>query len=267
MSKCIILTCAIFLLSPLYYADCRNCPQNEKPGVPNYEIKCKAAVRIQNYHAAVISGCVCVQGLLRNTKGVCVSPNNCDSCGTNEVFTLCANGCENTCAEPNLMTRCVAADCTPGCVCVANYLRNDQGQCVRPTDCSLGCGGDPNAFLNPCGNNCPLTCENKDKPPPCALICLPSACKCNPGYVIGPGGKCILPKNCPSCNSLTEIYSCSYGCEPTCATLSDPCTPNATCVNICNCKEGFARDSTGACVPMNLCPPKTTSTSTVQPLG
>jgi len=65
----------------------------------------------------------------------------------NEVFSDCGNLCEDSCANNcdlsefqsfSVFNATTNADCEPGCYCKANYIRNDDDECVfnRPVVCS-----------------------------------------------------------------------------------------------------------------------------------
>ncbi|XP_077292844.1 zonadhesin-like [Arctopsyche grandis] len=203
-------------------------------------------------------GCICKNGYLRNTRGVCVPPVQCDTCKPNEIFDLCRNTmCQNTCAEPDLQIRCKPLGCIAGCVCRPGYLRNENRDCVRPEQCKPKCN-DPNEVFTPCGDVCPITCANKDQIRICPAVCrIDGGCVCKPGYVRSWKGVCIKPKQCPTCSGPNEFYSCGSACDTTCATLGDTCPiVNIRCNERCYCKNGFARNNRNVCIPIKKCPPR-----------
>ncbi|CAF4784600.1 unnamed protein product [Pieris macdunnoughi] len=60
-------------------------------------------------------------------------------CPENEVFVECKLAtCWKTCQELKNRGPCpsIAAGCVdPGCVCISDYLRNDEGICVKYEEC------------------------------------------------------------------------------------------------------------------------------------
>ncbi|XP_076630822.1 venom metalloprotease inhibitor-like [Colletes latitarsis] len=59
------------------------------------------------------------------------------------------------------------------------------------------------------------------------------------------------------CNRPHEEYQCGSACQTTCQNLGEPCPiVNIRCNDDCYCKEGYARDCRGICIPIKLCPGK-----------
>ncbi|KAF2905487.1 hypothetical protein ILUMI_00685 [Ignelater luminosus] len=59
------------------------------------------------------------------------------------------------------------------------------------------------------------------------------------------------------CTRPNERYDCGSACQNECATLGEPCPiVNIRCNDACYCIPGYARDSTGTCIPESQCPPK-----------
>lgn len=230
------------------YSECGNNGCQNTCANPDIAAICKAACN---------PGCVCKNTYLRNTKNVCVSAAECDTCKECEIFDLSGKTeCVNTCKEPNKMANCVPERPIAGCICRPGYLRNDNDECVLPNKCEAGCGGDPNAEWSECGDPCPITCDNKDDQIACITICQSGACKCKEGFVRDYRGKCIIPNKCQKCGK-NEFFNCGSACDTTCATLGEACTIiNKKCVEMCYCKDGFARDDKGACIPIDQCPIK-----------
>lgn len=57
------------------------------------------------------------------------------------------------------------------------------------------------------------------------------------------------------CTRPNEQYECGSACDTDCATLGEPCPiVNIRCNDSCYCKDGFARDSTKNCIPIEQCP-------------
>lgn len=56
-------------------------------------------------------------------------------CPEGEAYSNCgANECQNTCSDFMKMMNCTAA-CTPGCVCVLGYVRDENGVCIPAETC------------------------------------------------------------------------------------------------------------------------------------
>ncbi|XP_076240260.1 venom metalloprotease inhibitor-like [Calliopsis andreniformis] len=59
------------------------------------------------------------------------------------------------------------------------------------------------------------------------------------------------------CNRPNEEYQCGSACQTTCATLGQQCPIiNIRCNDDCYCKDGYARDCRGVCIPIKSCPGK-----------
>ena len=61
----------------------------------------------------------------------------------------------------------------------------------------------------------------------------------------------MLQKDCP-CGENEEFDTCG-GCEKICSDPDRPCQEG--CIQQCECKEGFFRDSNGLCVRGDECEP------------
>ncbi|KAF7280130.1 venom metalloprotease inhibitor-like [Rhynchophorus ferrugineus] len=60
-----------------------------------------------------------------------------------------------------------------------------------------------------------------------------------------------------NCTKPHEHYSCGSACQTECDTLGDPCPiVNFRCNDHCYCCPGYARDCSGHCIPITLCPAK-----------
>ncbi|ALC48167.1 CG42259 [Drosophila busckii] len=61
----------------------------------------------------------------------------------------------------------------------------------------------------------------------------------------------LNPRTCPK----HEVYlTCGGSCQTECATLGDPCLiRHIRCPDGCYCKENFARNAAGACIPISQC--------------
>ncbi|XP_077291694.1 zonadhesin-like [Arctopsyche grandis] len=239
----------------------KQCPNNEifsECGNHGCQNTCASPDIAARCRAACNPGCICKEGYLRNTKKVCVPALECDTCKSNEIFDLCGNtGCVNTCAEPDLQSRCLPEMCIAGCICLPGYLRDDLKKCVKPKDCKPLCTG-ANELFDSCGETCPTTCANKEEVNRnCDAQCREGGgCICKPGYIRGWNRNCIKPEECPTCDGPNEFFSCGSACDATCATLGEVCPiVNFKCNEMCYCKEGFARDSKGVCISIKDCPP------------
>nr|WIM01337.1 zonadhesin-like protein 4 [Limnephilus flavicornis] len=217
---------------------------------------CAKPTFAQISRCACIPGCICIDGYLRNSKNLCVAPQQCDTCKENEEFSACdAHGCRNTCAEPDLLLRCTyLPGCYPGCICKEGFLKNADGVCVPEATCVNQCP-NPNESYNTCGTACPKTCENKDKEIFCTFQCV-TGCFCNDGYVRDANGVCILPESCPLvCGPNQVINEC-----PACP--AGQICPKI-CIPRCECIPGYIFDTTGTCTKVTTtCAPKTTKAPT-----
>lgn len=70
---------------------------------------------------------------------LCIDKNNNffkAQCGENQHYEVCGvNGCENTCAQPDLESVCRNIRCQEGCYCDEGYIRAPNGECVLPENC------------------------------------------------------------------------------------------------------------------------------------
>ncbi|XP_039439707.1 zonadhesin-like [Culex pipiens pallens] len=254
------------------------------------------ATRICTFQCVI--GCACQDGFVRNHDGRCVLPSECPDlpeesslimpeCAPNEVFSECGTACPDTCAnlddpKPRPCTR----NCVIGCICQEGFVRNDEGQCVLPSQCPNSdaiassslllaplpeCG--PNELYNECGTACPETCDTFNglvENRACILLCVPG-CFCKDGFVRNKDGQCIPPSECPNPTGSTptieivtpvcgknEIFSkCGTACPTTCDTILG-LTDNRICPTICRigcvCQNGFVRNQSGQCVAPSECP-------------
>ncbi|KAG8183312.1 hypothetical protein JTE90_002804 [Oedothorax gibbosus] len=205
-----------------------------------------------------VEGCFCKDGYVRNDEGICVKPNQCpeDVCGINEVYKDCGTACPKTCANRNIKIACIDK-CVEGCFCKDGYVRNDEGICVKPSQCPAETCGDREEYTD-CGTACPLTCDNMDDPPFCTLQCVPG-CFCEPGLVRNSEGKCVEPYECPAdvCGANEVFKECGTACPKTCDNRNVEIACIDKCVEGCFCKDGFVRNDEGACVKPHQCPAET----------
>ena len=116
----------------------------------------------------------------------------------------------------------------------------------------------PNSHFETCASPCRQRCN---EPPPqiCTLNCY-VGCVCDSGYVLDNNDNCVKPEDCPvprfrripRCGPNEEFKFCGTACEPTCENPGPrPCTRQ--CVQGCQCRNGFYRNSRNQCVPLNKC--------------
>ncbi|XP_044764009.1 inducible metalloproteinase inhibitor protein [Coccinella septempunctata] len=59
---------------------------------------------------------------------------------------------------------------------------------------------------------------------------------------------------CLECSRSNEEWMCGSACHESCHNIGQPCPIiNAYC-NACYCEEGYVRDDSGQCIPVNECP-------------
>ncbi|XP_063800004.1 epidermal growth factor-like protein [Pseudophryne corroboree] len=190
-------------------------------------------------------------------------PGSCT--GANEEYKECPSNCPLTCENRDKGIVCTQECRLPGkCQCMQGYVRNSEGTCVDPKQCppKQTCPG-ANEEYKECPSNCPLTCENWDKEIACTLQCrYPGECQCKEGYVRNSEGTCVDPKQCPpkrTCTGANEEYrDCPSNCPLTCENWDKGigCSKECRLPGKCQCKEGYVRNSRGACVHHKECPPK-----------
>ncbi|CAB3399116.1 unnamed protein product [Caenorhabditis bovis] len=171
-------------------------------------------------------GCTCIDGFYRNSKGICVSREECDTflethsnitCGKNEVLSTC----HNPCSEPNCVSnpsQMCTLMCFQGCSCIEGFYRNLDGECVQHSECpqddAIRTCGTNETFSN-CYNTCEEPkCQKSNENAMCEMCA--QGCTCNDGFHRSPEGTCVAHEDCPpvmKCpkdNVFTECYnSCS----------------------------------------------------------
>ncbi|XP_020802907.1 chymotrypsin inhibitor [Drosophila serrata] len=66
-----------------------------------------------------------------------------------------------------------------------------------------------------------------------------------------------IPITPRACGANEKFLPCGPSCQTECATLGDPClVRHIRCPDGCYCNEGFARDASGTCIPINKCQKK-----------
>ncbi|KAK0074419.1 hypothetical protein PV325_008383 [Microctonus aethiopoides] len=166
--------------------------------------------------------CECEEGYVRAPNGQCVRlsqcpvidpvPNpdpQCPICtgGPHDHCTSCGSACPPTCNQRTDIA-CPAVCVENVCQCDHGYVRASNGQCVRPSQCSIIdpvpnpdpqcpiCTGGPHDHCTSCGSACAPAC-GKPTDIACAAVCLENVCQCDDGYVRGPNNQCILRSQCP----------------------------------------------------------------------
>lgn len=207
--------------------------------------------------AQCVAGCFCEDGYVRDDNENCILPQDCPNitCTGNEVYSECgANGCQNTCDNPNLEQVCRGI-CIPGCVCEEGFVRDANGICISQNLCPRTECTKDHEYYTDCGTACPLYC-NVPFVNFCTLQCVPG-CFCEDGYFRDTNGNCVLPQDCPKIDCPEhEVYSdCeANGCQNTCENPNMSQLCDGMCIPGCVCEEGYIRDANGTCVSIDQCP-------------
>jgi hypothetical protein len=205
-----------------------------------------------------------------------------DKCGPNAEYLQCGSACAPDCANPGAPTMCTM-QCIAGCFCMEGFLKNANGDCVRPQHCEtvhhIPGMQKPTIPMPPpvCGDNeefreckgCDGTCKNPN--PLCPRICV-RGCACKPGHVRSETGQCIMTQQCSipqpesliknhgpgpviKCGMNEEFRQCK-GCDGTCKNPNPICT--RICVPGCACQQGYVRsEEKGECMMMRDCSSET----------
>ncbi|GBO36169.1 hypothetical protein AVEN_260236-1, partial [Araneus ventricosus] len=193
------------------------------------------------------SGCFCKKGLLLDSQGKCVEPDECDECsGVNEEVVPCAKPC-NTCL---IRGNCKLKRCIKGCDCKSGYYRDDSGTCIPQDQCPGAshpdeCSGE-NEEMTPCAK--PKWCNTCGIRGNCKLKECEAGCDCKSGYYRDDSGVCIPEDQCsedttepprircsmPKCD---EDCSIDYSTKP-CPSCSCPDSPTIQC-SIPKCDDDF----------------------------
>ncbi|GFY60956.1 zonadhesin [Trichonephila inaurata madagascariensis] len=228
-----------------------------------------------------VAGCFCKEGLVRDDEGECVKPKDCpqstqepqgpggstETCKKNEEYLPCGSACPPTCSNSGKNEICTT-QCVSGCFCKKGFLRNDQGECVRPEECS-GDGNGPSKecgkdeiYYDECAPSCTGTCDTYKRKNMHCPRCRPG-CWCKKGFVKNKNGNCIPISKCPSgtkmphpCPEKQQHYECIPSCKRTCMTYNSSsafCAKEA-CLKGCFCKEGYVMNKEGECVRPEKCP-------------
>ena len=94
---------------------------------------------------------------------------------------------------------------------------------------------------------------------PCLDVPCEKRCYCADGFA-RIDGVCVSREKCNNdpppmdCKDPNSSYnSCGSACEPICGKVT-PLFCAENCVAGCFCKDGFIKDSTGVCIPIEKCP-------------
>uniref|UniRef100_A0A2A4JJI9 TIL domain-containing protein n=1 Tax=Heliothis virescens TaxID=7102 RepID=A0A2A4JJI9_HELVI len=113
-----------------------------------------------------------------------------------------------------------------------------------------------------CIHSCPpqVTCRNRFIGTSCLLTdeTCDNVCVCKPGLVRNDAGECVPEEQCDTCPGAHEFFECGSACDNECATLATQnrthCPiKNIVCNRKCYCLDGYARDQSGNCIPVEKC--------------
>ncbi|CAL1266709.1 unnamed protein product [Larinioides sclopetarius] len=213
-----------------------------KPDQEYYECfqRCRNSCATRNGVCPAVceSGCFCKKGLLLDSEGNCVEPEECDDIsnsaedgsdenpdsdensepdnepgdegkcsGVNEEIVSCAK--PKTCNTCLIRGNCKLKRCEKGCDCKSGYYRDDSGVCIPQDQCP--------------GATSPSECTGENE----EMV------------------SCAKPKWCNTCGirGNCKLKQCEAGCD---------------------CKQGYYRDDSGVCIPEDQCPGDTSSPSTLR---
>ncbi|XP_011298965.1 SCO-spondin [Fopius arisanus] len=186
--------------------------------------------------------------------------------GPHDKCTLCGTVCPLTCDRPEIRA-CTKQCAVNVCRCEEGYVRNADGQCVKPRQCprrepgcTRRCTGGPHDRCTLCGSACPRTCD-RPNPTICTLQCLVNVCECERGYVRNDHGQCVRPNQCPPlCTRRCfggphdHCTLCGSACPLTCARPYRGICTEQCLVNVCECASGYVRGLDGQCIRQDQCP-------------
>ncbi|KAG8181902.1 hypothetical protein JTE90_026060 [Oedothorax gibbosus] len=205
-----------------------------------------------------VIGCQCQKGYVRNAEGKCVLPEQCPSkavCGKNQVYQECGTACPLTCENLGNPPKVCTLQCVVGCACQEGYVKNSEGECVKPEQCKAHNLCELKAETGMCRGYFPRYHFNK------------ATGQCEKFIYGGCGGngnnfetieECH--KSCGAsahavCGVNQEFQECGTACPLTCYTFRNPldfCTDQ--CVIGCACQKGYVQNAQGECVLPEQCP-------------
>jgi hypothetical protein len=206
-----------------------------------------------------VRGCFCNKGYVRGHDGRCVRPSLClNACPSNSHYKSCGSACVGTCANNGIPSQICTKQCVRGCFCNKGYVKDENGRCVRLSECKKSCPS--NSHYKSCGSACVGTCANKGIPNRvCTEQCV-QGCFCNKGYVKDRNGRCVRLSDCkprkPRCYRPNTVYKfCGTRCPLTCSTLNHPPPCTKECVQGCFCRRGYVLSHPrGRCIRKSRCP-------------
>ncbi|XP_022128402.2 venom serine protease inhibitor-like [Pieris rapae] len=118
------------------------------------------------------------------------------TCEENEIYAECHLCGPERCSQLGFPAPCGGTACTPRCVCIDGFVRDDDGKCIPKMECP-SCGGDKNAITG-CSNHCGNKCSDfREVNKTCLSGCHYNGCDCKPGFVFHEKvNHCVLPNDC-----------------------------------------------------------------------
>jgi len=189
-------------------------------------------------------------------KSTCAASSNA-VCGANQEFQECGTACPLTCDNYNNPPKICTMQCVIGCACQKGYVKNAQGECVRPEQCPSQAQNlcELEADEGMCRGYFPMYHFNK------------ATGQCEKfiyGGCGGNGNKFATIEDCKStcaassnavCGANQEFQECGTACPLTCDNYQNPpkfCT--LQCMIGCACQKGYVKNAQGECVLPEQCP-------------
>ncbi|XP_072941115.1 zonadhesin-like isoform X2 [Epargyreus clarus] len=220
--------------------------------------------------------CKCADNYRRDKNGTCIPKEECPgtlTCPPGEVIDNCPAICNTDYCPTNendVRSCYTPSPCLkPACRCPRNYLRAQNGTCIRADTCPpIKCTRPHETFYS-CPPLCPSDdCKQATWSGECPISeyrgieveCRPG-CRCEKSYwrqngTCVPFGQCGL-----DCSGPHEYYDCGSECDNVCADYPEKSKEKCPIVNIrcndkCYCKDGYARNDRKICIPIKECPPR-----------
>ncbi|KAL6737842.1 hypothetical protein Aduo_011453 [Ancylostoma duodenale] len=227
----------------------------------------------------ILNVCQCKQGYLRDASNKCIPVGQCPkdriipcsemNCPKGTVCQLGRVICPFVPPCFTQQTKCTQGDvpeescdttkCPPGtdCIqerifCIVPNCRQPNPKCHKSQTSQQQCKA--NEVFTDCGSACEPSCKNP-KPEICTEQCV-VGCQCKPGFFRNDQGACVAKCSgggAGSCGLNEERKQCGTACEPTCANPNPVCTKQCI-INVCQCKQGYIRDASNKCIPVEQCP-------------